>query len=280
MACIISVFFLASCTQEQIDDFLEKKPNVAFVEAEGFVSSNTTVLVDTELSFQVKASPNSGSHSPLAHINFSITDINGNTVKDVNPTIEDPTGETVFTETFSTQKASTFLVTATVTDEAGKVNIAEVTVTIMNPIVAEIGLFRGTLDITGRVTTDGAIIAGAAPLDEPLDIGDIVTKITLGATEDDKISAMIDIDGTPVIFEATRDGNNLVFDEFVFNKSINLYGVDIALDITINMTGVLEDDILTLDGTATGTGDITVLGINVHVNLVDGIITGVLEKQE
>lgn len=280
MACIISVFFLASCTQEQIDDFLEKKPNVAFVEAEGFVSSNTTVLVDTELSFQVKASPNSGSHSPLAHINFSITDINGNTVKDVNPTIEDPTGETVFTETFSTQKASTFLVTATVTDEAGKVNIAEVTVTIMNPIVAEIGLFRGTLDITGRVTTDGGIIAGAAPLDEPLDIGDIVTKITLGATEDDKISAMIDIDGTPVIFEATRDGNNLVFDEFVFNKSINLYGVDIALDITINMTGVLEDDILTLDGTATGTGDITVLGINVHVNLVDGIITGVLEKQE
>lgn len=280
LACIFSLFFLASCTQEQIDDFLEKKPNVSFIEAEGYISNNNTVLVGSELSFQIKASPNAGSQSPLARINFAVIDINGNTVKDVDQTIEDPTGETIFTESFSTEKASTYAITATVTDEAGKMNIAEITITYINPVVAEIGVFKGNLAISGRVTTDGGIIEGMNPIDEPLDISDIVTYITLGAAEDDRISAMIDIDGTPVVFEATREDNNLIFDEFHFNKGINLYGVDIDLDITINMTGVLEDDILTLDGTATGQGVIKVLGINVHVNLIDGVITGVLNKEE
>lgn len=279
LTCLVTTVFLASCTQEQIDDFLEKKPNVAFVEAEGYVSSNASVLVDTEVLFQIKASPNAGSNSPLAHINFAVTDIKGNTVKDVNHPIEDPTGETVFTESFNTQKASTFVVTVTVTDEAGKANIAELTVTYMNPIIAEIGVFKGNLAITGRVTTDGGIIPGTNPLDEPLDISDIVTTITLGAVENNKINAMINIEDTPVIFEATQDGNNLVFDEFVFMKSINLYGVEIELNITVNMNGVLENDVLTLDGTASGTGIVKVLGLNVHVNLIDGVITGVLEKE-
>lgn len=280
LACLVTTLFFASCTQEQIDDFLEKKPNVAFMEAEGCISSNTSVLSGAELSFQIKASPNSGSHSPLTNINFSVTDIHGTTVKSVDQTIEDPSGETIFTESFTTEKASTYAIIATVTDEDGKVNAAEITVTFLNPVVAEIGVFKGNLDITGRVTTDGGIIEGMNPIDEPLDIGDIVTRITLGSTEDDRINAMIDIDGTPVVFEATRDGNNLVFDEFVFNKGIDLYGVDIYLDITINMTGVLEDDTLTLDGIATGQGVIKVVGINVHVNLLDGVITGVLQKEE
>ena len=268
LTCLVTTVFFASCTQEQIDDFLEKKPNVAFVEAEGCISSNTSVLVGTELMFQVKASPNSGSNSPLAHINFAVTDIHGQTVKDVNPTIEDPTGETVFTESFATEKASTYVITVTVTDEAGKANIAE------------IGVFKGNLAILGRVTTDGGIIPGTNPIDEPLDISDIVTRITLGSVENNKINAMIDIEGTPVIFEATQNGNDLVFDEFIFNKTINLYGVDIELNITVNMTGVLENDVLTLDGTASGTGVVKVLGINVNVNLIDGTITGELEKEE
>lgn len=280
LTCLVTTMFFASCTQEQIDDFLEKKPNVAFVEAEGCISSNTSVLVGTELMFQIKASPNSGSNSPLAHINFAVTDIHGQTVKDVNPTIEDPTGETVFTESFATEKASTYVITVTVTDEAGKANVAELTVTYMNPVIAEIGVFKGNLAILGRVTTDGGIIPGTNPIDEPLDISDIVTRITLGSVENNKINAMIDIEGTSVIFEATQNGNDLVFDEFIFNKTINLYGVEIELNITVNMTGVLENDVLTLDGTASGTGVVKVLGINVNVNLIDGTITGELEKEE
>ena len=280
LACFFSSFFFASCTQEQFNDFLEKKPNISFVEEEGYISNNNSVLIGTELSFKIKASPNAGSKSPLARIVFTITDINGKIVKESRPTIQDPTVETVFIESFTTDKASTYAITATVTDEAGKVNIAELTVTYMNPVIAEIGVFKGNLAILGRVTTDGGIIPGTNPIDEPLDISDIVTRITLGSVENNKINAMIDIEGTPVIFEATQNGNDLVFDEFIFNKAINLYGVDIELNITVNMTGVLENDVLTLDGTASGTGVVKVLGINVNVNLIDGTITGELEKEE
>ena len=280
LACFVSSFFFASCTQEQFNDFLEKKPNISFVEEEGYISNNNSVLIGTELSFKIKASPNAGSKSPLARIVFTITDINGKIVKESRPTIQDPTVETVFIESFTTDKASTYAITAAVTDEEGKVNIAELTVTYMNPVIAEIGVFKGNLAILGRVTTDGGIIPGTNPIDEPLDISDIVTRITLGSVENNKINAMIDIEGTPVIFEATQNGNDLVFDEFIFNKAINLYGVDIELNITVNMTGVLENDVLTLDGTASGTGVVKVLGINVNVNLIDGTITGELEKEE
>ena len=280
LACITGMVFFAGCTQEQINEFLEQKPNVAFVEAEGYVSGNTTVLAGTELNFQIKVSPNAGSKSPLTHLNFVIVDVNGNTVRDVNHEIEDPDGESIIYETFSTEKASTYFVTATVTDEAGKVNIAELSVGYLQLIASEIGVFKGKLDITGRVMTDGGIVAGMGALDEPLDIGDIATEITLGSTEDGRINAMIFIDGTPVVFQATQDGNNLAFDEFNFNTTIDLYGVAITLDITMNMNGVLEGDTLTLNGTAYGTGDINVLGITVHVNLVDGVISGVLEKTE
>lgn len=252
---------------------------MAFVEADGYISGNTSVLVGTELKFQIKISPNSGSQSPLAHFNLSIIDVNGNTLEDFNPVIEDPTSETIIYRTFSSEKATTFVVTATVTDESGKANIAELTVGYIEPIVAEIGLFKGKLNITGHITTDGPIVAGSNPIDEQISIPDVVTKITLGSTEDDKINAMIDIDGTPVVFQATRNGNNLVFDEFDFYKYINLYGVSINLNFTINMTGVLEDDTLTLSGTATGSSDITIL-INVHVNLTEGVITGLLNKVE
>ena len=280
LACLIGMIFLAGCTQDQISEFLEQKPNVAFVEAEGYTSSNVTVLAGTELNFQIKVSPNAGSASPLAHLNFVIADVNGHIVRDVNHEIEDPTGESIIFESFSTEKASTYLVTATVTDEAGKANIAELTVGYLEPIVAEIGVFKGKVNITGRVTTDGGIVAGMGALNEPLDIGNIATEITLGSTEAGKINAMIYIDGTPVVFQATPDGDHLAFDEFNFNTTIDLYNVAITLNITINMDGVLAGDTLTLDGTAYGYGEITVVGVKVHVNLNDGVIDGVLEKTE
>lgn len=280
LACFVSSFFFASCTQEQFNDFLEKKPNISFVEEEGYISNNNSVLIGTELSFKIKASPNAGSKSPLARIVFTITDINGKIVKESRPTIQDPTVETVFTESFTTDKASTYAITATVTDEAGKVNIAEVIVTYIEPVTAEIGVFKGNFAITGRVTTDGGILPGTAPIDEPLSINDIVTEVSLGSLDNDSINAMINIDGTPVGFRAALDNNNLTFDEFVFKKGINISGVDIDLDLTINMTGVLEEDTLTLNGTATGEGAIKVLGLDVHVNLTEGNITGVLQKEE
>ena len=70
LACFVSSFFFASCTQEQFNDFLEKKPNISFVEEEGYISNNNSVLIGTELSFKIKASPNAGSKSPFGSYCF------------------------------------------------------------------------------------------------------------------------------------------------------------------------------------------------------------------
>ncbi len=275
MACVVGLMFFASCDPETISELMEQKPTVAFVAGEGFISGSTSVYVGEELNFQVKVAPNTGSESELVNVDFSITALDGTTVFNDKPTLTDPTGETVFTETFTPEAASTYTVTATVTDAAGKVGIAVVTVDYVEPVVEGIGTFNGLVTINGHITSDS--IAGIPAYDEDYVFEDLATTIVLGTTADGKINATLEIDGSPVTLQCTQDGNNLVFDEFHFYKSIELLPATVTLDLVMNMTGVLEDDVLTVAGTCAGTGSTPILMLTFSVNM-EGTIEGSLEK--
>lgn len=275
MACVIGMMFFASCTQEVIDDIMAQKPTVEFVSGEGLVSGNTSVYVGEVLNFKVKVAPNSGSESELNHFDFSITDLTGATVFNQNPEFTDPNGENFFEFSFTPDRASTYAVTASVTDKAGKSNVATITVDYVEPVVEGIGTFAGTITLTGHITSNE--IAGQPAYDQDLDPEELATTIRLGAIgEDNRVSATLDIDGSPVTLYGTKDGNNITFDEFHFNKTINLV-VDVNLDLVMNLTGVLDDNTLSLTGTATGQGRALVFVAYLEVDF-DGNIAGTLEK--
>ena len=274
LACVVGLMTFASCTQEVIDDIMAQKPEVEFVTGEGLVSANTSIYLGEELNFKVRVAPNSGSESELAHFDFSITDLTGATVFNQNPEFTNAAGENTFEFTFTPQAASTYAVIATVTDKAGKANVAKVVVDCVEPVLEGLGTFTGEIDILGHVSTNEVI---GYTYDNDYNMEGLATILTLGAIdENNRVSATLEIDGTPVTLYGTMVEGTITFDEFHFNKTISIT-VDVTLDLVMNMTGVLQDDVLTLSGTAIGAGStmVTVLQITANYN---GTIEGSLEK--
>ena len=274
LACIIGMMFFAGCTQEQIDDIMAQKPYISFVSEEGFISGNTSLYVGDEMKFKVKANPNPGSESELTHFDFSITDLSGTTVFNENPDFTDPNGDNYFEFTFTTQVASTYTVTATVTDKAGKVNLVNLVIDYVEPIAEGLGTFTGAIYLNGHITTNEVV---GYTYDDDYDIENLTTTLTLGTVEEgNRVSATLDIDGTPVTLYGNMEGNTITFDEFHFHKTITL-GVDITLDLVMNITAEMTDNVMTLSGTATGSGKTMIVVVEFVANF-DGTINGSLEK--
>lgn len=274
LACFIGLMFFASCTQEQIDDIMAQKPGVQFVSQEGYTAANTGIYLGESVNFKVKIAPNTGSESPLAHFDFSITDLSGATVLNENPTITEPANENIFEFAFTPEYASTYAVTATVTDEAGKTNVASIVVNCVEPVLEGLGTFSGVINIVGHITTNEVV---GYTYDDDYNMENLATTLTLGAVSNDgRVSATLDIDGTPVTLYGTMTEGNITFEEFHFSKTITL-GVDITLDLTMNMTGALENDVLTLSGPAAGEGKTMIAILEFKANF-EGNIEGSLEK--
>ena len=277
LACVIGLMTFASCTQEIIDDIMAQKPVVEFVSGDGLTSASTGVYVNTELNFKVKVAPNSSSESELDNFDFSITNSSGLTVFNNKPEFTNPAGENFFEFTYTPEVASTYAVSATITDKAGKVNVVTIVVDVAEPIVAVMGTFNGTLNIQGHLSSKP--IAGYETYDMDTTIADLPVKIALGAIdENNHVEATIEIEGTPVSLYGTIEDNIITFNEFHFRKTISLF-VDVNLDFTMNLTGQLDEDNLTmtLGGTALGTGKTQALIAMLEVTF-DGTIDGTLEK--
>lgn len=274
LACVVGLMTFASCTQEVIDDIMAQKPVAEFVAGDGLISVNTSVYLGETLNFKVKVAPNSGSESELAHFDFSITNLTGATVFNENPEITNPTGENFFEFAYTPTAASTYAVTATVTDKAGKANVVNVVVDCVEPVIEGLGTFAGAIDILGHVTTNEVV---GYTYDADYNMEQLATTLTLGVVdENNRVSATLEIDGTPVTLYGTLAEGTITFDEFHFNKTISIT-VDVTLDLLMNMTGVLADDVLTLSGTAAGTGTTMVLVAQVTATY-DGNISGTLNK--
>lgn len=276
LICVIGLMTFVSCDQEIIDDLMQQKPSVEFVSGDGYITGNTSVYIGTELNFKVKAAPNSGSESELEHLDFSITDKEGTTKFNDNPEFTDPNGENIFEWSYTPEDASTYLVTVTLTDKAGKVNIIKAVVDCVEPVLEGIGTFTGITNINGHITTNELV---GYTYDDDYNIEELATTITLGTiNEENGVIGTLDIDGTPVTLYGTmgEDGVTITFDEFHFNKTINIT-VDVQLDLTMNITGVLQDDELTLSGTAVGSGKTQVIVSYLEVNF-NGTIEGTLNK--
>ena len=139
------------------------------------------------------------------------------------------------------------------------------------------GTFSGTINIKGHVTTNE--VMGQA-FDQDEDFNDLPITILLGAIDDDnRVSATIEIDGTPVTLYGTMVENTITFEEFHFTKTLSLAIADVLLDLVMNITADLSDDTLILSGTADGSGKTQVIVVTLEANY-NGTIEGTLTKVE
>ena len=274
------MMFFASCTQEQIDDLLEQKPEVAFVQGEGLTSTSVNILVGDELTFQVKFAPNSGSESALANFNFAITKDNGTTVVDENPEFK-ANEENIYEYTYKFDAAGNYIITATVTDAASKVNAAVINIACVEPTVEGMGTFVGDLGVQGHVTSDPF---GDQQINQDYDFRDTITMVLGALDADNRVQGTLYIGGphetqTPVAIQGTKAGDVITFDEFHFNKTLNLI-TDVIVDLKVNMTGTFnsEGTLLYFEGTTEGQGSANFITFVFTVNM-EGTVDGYGEKQ-
>lgn len=270
-ACLIGVLFFASCEEQNFDDILAQKPSIAFLSGEGYCSQDGNYYVDTVLNFKVQATPNATSEAPLYGFNFSIDDLNGHNLVDTSFTVD--TDTLLFTRSFQTQKAGVYIVTATVTDTAGKINSAELKISLVDPTANEIAKYAGYVSIVGDITFDTTTMP-----DQHVAQDSIPTLISLNrGTQENEVVAVVGIEGTPYPVTCIQEGNQLSFESFHITRT--LPGANVELDMVISMSGTLEGDQLTVNGPVTGTGDLNLFIMVLHADMT-GQIDGVLEKVE
>ena len=277
MACVIGMMFFASCDPEVVEEIMEQKPEVSFVTEEGYISGNANLLVGTDLNFKVSISPNSSSLSELVSFDFSIANVAGEIVYNRTPEILDPTNENIYIfDDLPELPASTYTVSATVNDAAGKTNVAVLVVDYVLPIEEGLGTFVGTMNIQGHLFSNE--IAGYETYDMDTVLRDIPVTLVLGTVDDNNhVVGTFYVEDTPITLYGTMEGNIITFDEFRFYKVINLF-VDVQLEYVMNITGVLENDAIYLGGSTFGTGETQVLLAILTVTL-DGTMDGYLEKE-
>lgn len=281
MACVIGLMFMASCTQEQINNLLAQKPTVEFVEGDGLISHNTGVYFGQPLNFIVMAAPNSGSGAELSTFKFALVDAEGTSAYYDNPDIDYPTEENYFPYSITPEIASTYLAIATITDANKKSAVDTVVVNYVKPVVEGIGTFEGPLNINGSYSTNEVLNNS---YQGEYNFENVNISLILGTVDEENgVSATLDIDGVPVTLYGTNNEGVVTFAPYNINMAmpISISGIDITsvmLDLTINMTGTLVDDVLTLNGTGNGTGSAdTGLGIVLRANY-SGTIEGSLTK--
>lgn len=277
LACVIGMMFFASCDPEVVEEIMEQKPEVSFVTEEGYISGNANLLVGTDLNFKVSISPNSSSLSELVSFDFSIANVAGEIVYNRTPEILDPTNENIYIfDDLPELPASTYTVSATVNDAAGKTNVAVLVVDYVLPIEEGLGTFVGTMNIQGHLFSNE--IAGYETYDMDTVLRDIPVTLVLGTVDDNNhVVGTFYVEDTPITLYGTMEGNIITFDEFRFYKVINLF-VDVQLEYVMNITGVLENDAIYLGGSTFGTGETQVLLAILTVTL-DGTMDGYLEKE-
>lgn len=253
LACVIGMMFFASCDPDALNQIMEQLPEVEFVNDTNYISGSTSAWVGEEVHFQIRVEPNGSSQSPIASVHFAVHNaLNGNAVKTYDPEITNPNGENFIDVSFVTNEAAPYEVTVEVKDQAGKLNAAELTIDYVEHIVNVLGKYKGNVEIAGHVKTDKPILGNT--IDEDYTTGKLLTEIVLGQlAEDNRAVATFEIDGRPVSLYCTKNGNELVFDEFKFNRLITLV-CPIYLNITVNATATLDEGKMTLTGTANGNG--------------------------
>lgn len=275
LLCIISMMFFASCDPELLSELFAQKPNIEFVEEEGYISSNCQVLYGEPLNFHIRVSPNDSTDYALKKLTVTLIDIDNSqqTIDEKIFNIEENQHEVLdFFVTFTPNVAANLNVSAIIEDSNNAKNIADLVIDYYQPGI-EIGKFEGNIQITGQLQSNNPTIDGT-----PFDSGDIYTKITLDSVPGtNKFNATLDIDGTPVNIKCEKNGNTIAFSEFHFVQTY-VFITSIDLDFTVNMVATMNNDetAITLDGTTTAHGDV----IDMLTVDMDGALTGELFIQE
>ena len=135
--CLAGVLVITSCSKKSSDDPVVQKPSLVLQQGTGYISSDVTVAINSQLTFGVRAMLNSSSNSPLTEMILSRA-FKGNT-QTLDSLLNNLTSFNVDFGTEARNEAGQETFTFTIKDKAGQSNTLSVIVTTTTTLTKGMG---------------------------------------------------------------------------------------------------------------------------------------------
>lgn len=175
-----------------------------------------------------------------------------------------------FEEILTLDQSGDIIMTAVLTDTNNLTDTLTLNFKSLTPFVpAEEIHYQGTVTLSATAT--------ALMFNLPLSTEEEMEIIITEGQDETSINATVNYGGNSYSTMGTKDGDNIDFEPFDY--SLNFEGSSVT--VTLDMTGIINNAILSIEGSLTGTGNISFPGSPVSIPAtIEGTVTGDLNEVE
>lgn len=266
MACCIGLMLFASC----------KKSGPAITVANGtqYVNQNTQVFSGDQITVGFSATGEN-----LTKVEMNVTQ-NG-TVLYTNAQNIDNQSAYLYAHSFVIEAYGSATITGIVTDAKGRTATASFDISCFEkPNAKFLGHYEGDILFTGTANLE---VSGMDPMNETLENQPFPAIVDIEEDDSgvDKVVANITINDQTNYVHGTVDGNKVVFeaisDNFNYNYEYQGFSIPIPLEMTYDITGLLDGEQLGIEGSCKGEGVVNILIYSGTVKM-EGTLGGSLTK--
>ena len=273
IACCIGLMFFASCKKDPV------APTIDLLAEAGCVTENAQVYSGNEI---LVGFTGTGENPTQIEIVLSLDGtILASHTGDLSSQKSDPVSPFTYKHAFTVEAVGTVTIRGTVYDANG--TSASKTFEIHfneKPNAKFIGHYEGDALFTGFMKAE---IPGMDPMEQ--EVTDRAIPVILDLRDGETMTEVIGnckISDQEMEIKGNVEGNSVTFEAVnttvTFNYDMNGINVPINMNITYAVTGVLDNETLTLNGSCNGEGEIHFFIYNGTTTL-DGTIGGSLVKQ-
>ena len=268
LACCIGLMLFASCKKDPV------APTISIITDTGYVTENAQIFSGDIIKVGFNANG-----EKLTKIEITLTQ-NGTVINSSQATIENLTSFS-HTAAFTVEATGTVTVTGTVTDANGLTASKSFNILFNEkPNAKFIGHYEGDALFTGKMKAE---VAGVDPIEQ--EVTDRAIPVILDLRDGETLTEVIGtckINDQEMEFKGTIDDNTVTFEAVsttvTTNYEMNGFNIPLSMTVTYSVTGVLDNETLTLNGNCNGAGEIHILIYN-GTTSIEGTIGGSLVKQ-
>ena len=268
LACCIGLLFFASCKKDPV------APTIDITNESEYVTENAQLYYGDEVTVGFDATG-----EDLIKLEVTLS-ADGTIFTSHFENIEKQASYS-YSHTFTLDASGTVTITGIVTDASGQTASKSFNI-ICNewPNAKFVGHYEGDALFTGIMKAE---IDGMDPIEN--EMTDRAFPVTLDLRQGEALTDVIGIckiESQEMEIKGTVEGNTVTFEAVnttvTFNYNMNGINIPLDMNITYAVTGVLDNETLTLDGTCNGEGEVHILFYNGTTSL-EGTIGGSLVKQ-
>ena len=268
LACCIGLMLFASCKKDPV------APTISVITDTGYVTENAQIFSGNIIKVGFNATG-----EKLTKIEITLAQ-NGTVINSSQATIESLASFS-HTAAFTVEATGTVTITGIVTDANGLTASKSFNILFNEkPNAKFIGHYEGDALFTGKMKAE---VAGVDPIEQ--EVTDRAIPVILDLRDGETLTEVIGtckINDQEMELKGTIDGNTVTFEAVSTTVTINYemdeYSIPLSMTVTYSVTGMLDNETLTLNGNCNGAGEIHILIYN-GTTSIEGTIGGSLVKQ-